>query len=1212
MTQSRTSAPVTGFSQFMRTAALGVAIVALLGNKSCALKGPLVEFGGLGILFGLIEQGYTDPPTLDAPSTPTVPWYAFLHRESDCSLTRVATDAQFNIISSYPNYQDYIHQLLPLATTADAFPKGCADTTIGLGSQAGAILATTSAGRVVANITNNGFETFVVSPTGIVVSGPTQFSTIGTPGPGNVPAAAGLTAADLNGDGIPDLVVATLGFNPPNVGTLSIYLSNADGTLKTPTVINTTIPVTSVTIDDVNSDGKLDLIATALQNPGDTTTGLNVFLGNGTGGFGAAIPGSAGVSAIMAVTGDFNKDGKKDLVTNTGQILLGNNDGTFTLQPNVIINTSFSNSGGPGVVAVAAGDFNHDGNLDLAFSNQNAVTIDIYLGHGNGTFTYAQSYAATFGSTSLSVVDLDGDGNPDIFLGTFTGGEFSADPGADGLFQSFLGRGDGTFIGAKAYLPIGPGASGINFFDMADFNGDQKPDMATIDIDNNNGPYLNVQLGNGDGTFATQPPIPLTADFNTTSFVNAFLAADVDGDGKSDIVFAHTNNSQASLISVLIGNGNGTFATQVDYTAPGPVVSVVAIDLNGDKKPDLALIVNPNNSFPPTATLLYTMLNKGDGTFAAAVQADAKPFLAFLAAGDVNGDGVPDLVASAPGDVSNSVAGATYLYIGNGNGTLKAAQTVNGGANPSAVAIADMNGDSKADLVVSGSSSITTGYVQVLLNNGSGGFTQAKVAATDDAFPASVAVGDLDQDGHPDVVLSGCCGQAFSFILHGVGDGSFDQNASGDLQLSNSTTQVKLIDVNNDKALDFVALANGLALEVMLHYSAAVPVTAPTNTALAASASTITVGQPVTFTATVTPQSGTAIPTGSVTFFDGATAIGTSPLNGSGVATLMTSSLAQGAHRVTGTYGGDMSFTASSSSAVAVQVNAATLVGTSTALTGPSTAATGASVTVSAAITPASGTATPTGTVTFLDGANSLGIATLASGVATFSTSTLAAGMHSIIAMYGGDTNFASSTSTALSISITNPTFALSANPTTITVTRQHAGTSVITVTPSGGFNQAINFSCGNLPDGVDCEFQPSTLTPSGSPATTTLTVSEGTEANGRGRKSAGIAGVLGETSGGNRARSSSPGFRLPFKAPFIPMLGAEMILLATVWRRRKSITLGRWQVSCALVLFATIATFIGGCSGSSGGSTTPTTIQINAAVGNQTVQLPLTVNIQN
>jgi hypothetical protein len=930
------------------------------------------------------------------------------------------------------------------------------------------------------------------------------------------------------------------------------------------------------------------------------------------------IPGPPNASGITAAVGDFNGDGKKDIVTTTGQVLLGNNDGTFTLQPVVLINPSISNSGGPGVVGVTAGDFNNDGKLDLAFSNQNAVTMDIYLGKGDGTFAYSSSYAATFGADTLNVTDLDGDGNQDIFLGTNTGTVFAADGQSNGFFQSFLGHGDGSFAGANAYIPLGAGAQGINFFDVADFNGDKKPDIATIDIDSSNGPYLSMQLGNGDGTFKTQPPIPLTGDFNSASSVEGFLAADVDGDGKSDIIFAHTNNLQQPIVSVLIGKGNGTFAAQVDYNVAAPVVALASLDLNGDKKPDLVFIANPGNSFPPTATVLYVMLNNGDGTFAVPVLADTKPYLGSLAVGDVNGDGSPDLIATAAGDLSNGVAGATYLYLNKGNGTLPAAQTLDGGMFPGAAAIADMNHDGKMDIVVSGTATITTGYVMVLINNGGGSFAPAQPAATDDAFPASVAVADLESDGKPDVVLSGCCGLAFSYFLQGNGDGTFSTNAS-DLSLAVSTTQVKLVDVNNDGVPDFLTVANGLALEVFLNTFKSQTVTTATNTALMGSPASITVGQSETFTATVTPQSGSGRPAGTVTFFDGTTALGTSTLNSSGVAILATTTLTQGTHSVTATYGGDVNFTSSASNAVLVQVNAAVLISTTTSLTGPATAAQGASVTYTAKVTPANGAAKPTGTVTFLEGGTTLGSGMLdASGAASFSTTTLSTGSHSITAQYSGDTNFASSASLALSITITGTQhFGLTASPSSVTVTRKHAGVTTITVSlvstaamargrmPLDASGQTIQFSCANLPAGIGCAFAPASLTLNDSPVTTQLTISEGaTIAALGGKSSSGLEGIF-DAGDGLEGRTG-------VQTVFIPVLCCEIFLLAGLWRRSNSgRTCSPVRVAYAAVLLLTVATFLGGCSNPPPQPTT-TTITINATVGTQVVLLPLTVKIQD
>ena len=214
---------------------------------------------------------------------------------------------------------------------------------------------------------------------------------------------------------------------------------------------------------------------------------------------------------------------------------------------------------------------------------------------------------------------------------------------------------------------------------------------------------------------------------------------------------------------------------------------------------------------------------------------------------------------------------------------------------------------------------------------------------------------------------------------------------------------------------------------------------ANTTTTVISSANPSSFGQAVTFTATVTPNSpGAGTPTGTVTFLDGTTTLGSGTLDASGHATLTTSTLAAGAHTIKVTYGGDANFAASTSAALPQTVNSSTTANTATSLASnlnPSVF--GQSVTFTATVTPTpTGAGTPTGTVTFLDGTTTLGTGTLnASGQATFttSTSTLAAGTHQITAAYGGDGNFAASTSTALTqtvtISLWTPPLAAPTNP---------------------------------------------------------------------------------------------------------------------------------------------------------------------------------------
>jgi len=229
-----------------------------------------------------------------------------------------------------------------------------------------------------------------------------------------------------------------------------------------------------------------------------------------------------------------------------------------------------------------------------------------------------------------------------------------------------------------------------------------------------------------------------------------------------------------------------------------------------------------------------------------------------------------------------------------------------------------------------------------------------------------------------------------------------------------------------------------------------------TTTTLISSTNPSTVGQSVVFTATIAPSSGTGTPTGTVTFKDGATTLGTGTLNGSGQATYTTSSLTAGTHSITAVYGGDSQFEASTSAAVSQVVNQATTSTTLASSLNPSVF--GQSVTFTAAVTSSAGV--PTGTVTFKDGATTLGTGTVNnSGQATLATAALSGGPHTITAAYGGDTNFATSTSSAVAQTVGNATTMTtlnsSPNPSTFgqtvnfvaTVVGQYGGAATGTVT---------------------------------------------------------------------------------------------------------------------------------------------------------------------
>jgi hypothetical protein len=247
---------------------------------------------------------------------------------------------------------------------------------------------------------------------------------------------------------------------------------------------------------------------------------------------------------------------------------------------------------------------------------------------------------------------------------------------------------------------------------------------------------------------------------------------------------------------------------------------------------------------------------------------------------------------------------------------------------------------------------------------------------------------------------------------------------------------------------------------------------------------TAIVGSSVTFTATVSGASGT--PTGTVTFYDSTTKLGTGTLS-SGTATYTTSSLAAGTHSITAAYGGNSAYGSVTSAASSIDVTA--LATPTLTLKVPSTAASGASVTMS--VTVSGSGATPTGSVKFYDGTTSLDSATLASGAASYSTSSLAAGSHSITVQYSGDSNYAAATSAAqtLTISAPPPDFSIAASPTSATVTAGNSATSTISITPANGFNTATALSCTGLPANASCTFSPASVTPGGSAASSTLTI---------------------------------------------------------------------------------------------------------------------------
>jgi VCBS repeat protein len=322
-----------------------------------------------------------------APPGPNPPYLSVAIRQANCSLTRDILDSNYTVQTAYTitNYQDFLHTSSGSTTTPDQFKNGCKDPTTGIASQLqGVAIGPLANGNfVLAGLAGSGIVLTVITDTGQTVS--TQTVSLVPAGQSGASVYSAATA-DLNGDGNGDIVVTSFGFSGANQGQISILLGNGDGTFKTPANIPVAAVAQGVTIDDMNNDGKLDLVVVGLGSPG-----LEFLPGNGDGTFGTPIASSnSKVSALFAVSADFNNDGNKDVALSSGQILLGDGTGNFTLQSQTLptLQTGFLNGTPSTLASIAAADFNLDGKIDLAVTNAISLTVDLYFGNGNGTFTY--------------------------------------------------------------------------------------------------------------------------------------------------------------------------------------------------------------------------------------------------------------------------------------------------------------------------------------------------------------------------------------------------------------------------------------------------------------------------------------------------------------------------------------------------------------------------------------------------------------------------------------------------------------------------------------------------------------------------------------------------------------------------------------------------------------------------------------------------------
>jgi hypothetical protein len=393
---------------------------------------------------------------------------------------------------------------------------------------------------------------------------------------------------------------------------------------------NLTAGAHAVVVGDFNGDGIPDLAAV---NLGSGSATVSIFLGAGDGTFGPKNDFPAVVNANSITTGDFNRDGKLDLAVSnssssggdfqTVSIFLGNGDGTFQPKNDFPID--------PNGIVVIAGDFNNDGNPDLAVACTSVV--DVLLGNGDGTFRPKTTTTLIASASALVSGDFNGDGRPDLAAASSPFGF-----GSNGVVDVLLGNGDGTFQSPTTHFACGAGPQGL---DVGDFNGDGKLDWVTA---NQQSGTVTVRLGNGDGTFQSK------VDLAVGQSPSSVKVADLNGDGKADIALA---NISPNLVT-LLGNGDGTFRPPVAFDAGGAQPSfVTAGDLNRDGKPDLvgltqgssiSVFINTSGQFgidgtitdengAPLAGVLISLSGTGVATTTATTGADGRYSFASLQSG---------------------------------------------------------------------------------------------------------------------------------------------------------------------------------------------------------------------------------------------------------------------------------------------------------------------------------------------------------------------------------------------------------------------------------------------------------------------------------------------------------------------------------------------------------------------------------------------------
>jgi hypothetical protein len=558
-----------------------------------------------------------------------------------------------------------------------------------------------------------------------------------------------------------------------------------------------------------------------------------------------------------------------------------------------LLGTAQLTQAGTAVLQFIPGAGSHSYKAVFAGTNTNAVSTSA-----------ASSLSVTAAQPTMTTIAQTGSASNYTLTATVTG----EGPIALSGNVSFLDTGDGNFSLGSAKLSSSTPALSLSAVSQSpalgaqpesvatgDFNGDGIPDLAVANAGANT---ISILLGNGDGTFKS------AADLQTGSVPFTVVAGDFNRDGHVDLAVTLDNNN-GNGINVFLGKGDGTFTLSASNPPTGSEPAGMTVgDYNGDGLLDLA-VVNAGNA---TVTIL---LGNGDGTFTPSnLSPQAGSSAGSMVQGDFNGDGILDLA------VANSSTSSVTILLGAGDGSFAPAGTFAVSGNAVSIATADLNGDGKPDLVVANT---YNPYINVLLGNGDGTFTAATNPDVGIPSPTAVAVADLNNDGKADIIIASAGGSNVIVSL-GNGDGTFTF-ATGSGTLS-SPLALAVEDWNGDGIKD-IAITNNFP-----------------NNAL------------MVFTSQLA-QKATA------------TASGISPIS-------------QGQHAVDASYAGDTVYAASTSATTTLGIGAPTV----TLSLSPASITTAQALTVTVAVSGGSANPVPTGSVKLSSGSYTSAVATLSGGSA--------------------------------------------------------------------------------------------------------------------------------------------------------------------------------------------------------------------------------------